>query len=58
MSSTLISNQSVTVQLPATDQVCKLKELLAEALKLRLDDYEVYHNGQKVHQSQIYFNSK
>jgi len=48
MSSTLISNQSVTVQLPATDQVCKLKELLAEALKLRLDDYEVYHNGQKL----------
>ena len=53
MSSTLISNQSVTVQLPATDHVCKLKELLAEALKLHLDDYEVFHNGQKVFEFSI-----
>ena len=48
MSSPLISNQSVTVQLPATDNVEKLKELLAEALKLQLEDYEVFHNGQQV----------
>ena len=49
MSSPLISNQSVTVQLPATDNVEKLKELLAEALKLQLEDYEVFHNGQQVY---------
>ena len=48
MSAPLISNQSVTVQLPATDRVGKLKELLADALKLQLRDYEVFHNGQKV----------
>eukprot|EP00112_Aurelia_sp_Birch-Aquarium-sp1_P017816 Seg417.18 transcript_id=Seg417.18/GoldUCD/mRNA.D3Y31 product="GA-binding protein alpha chain" protein_id=Seg417.18/GoldUCD/D3Y31 len=48
MSSPLISNQSVTVQLPATDNVEKLKELLAEALKLQLEDYEVFHNGQQL----------
>lgn len=48
MSSPVISNQSVTVQLPATDRVVKLKELLSDALKLQLDEYEVFHNGQKV----------
>lgn len=48
MSSPVISNQSVTVQLPATDRVVKLKELLSDALKLQLDEYEVFHNGQKL----------
>eukprot|EP00794_Sanderia_malayensis_P011077 gene11077-12245_t len=54
MSTPLISNQSVTVQLPATDRVGKLKELLAEALKLQLHDYEVFHNGQKLQMDQSF----
>ncbi|XP_065056656.1 GA-binding protein alpha chain-like [Rhopilema esculentum] len=54
MSSPVISNQSVTVQLPATDNVSKLKELLAEALKLHLDDYDVFHNGQQLKLNQSF----
>ena len=48
MADSVISSQSVTVQLPATDNVEKLRELLTGALKLDLSDFVVYHNGQQV----------